>query len=288
MDEHPLSSGCDIGPAVVSIALTNLCDLSCPFCYAPKSHHSLEGADVVRWSKEFSLAGTFEIAFGGGEPTLYSQLTTVCERVWDETDLGISLTTNGQHLDPELIERLVGHISILRISVDGPEPYYSRIRGRAFKAVLEAMSTINGRIPIGINTVMNRDTICLLDEMAELLIGIGVRDWLLLPQVEDGNFVMTANEWNLLNDWMTRHHSEFNLSTSMDAREHLSVATLFAEQQYDYAHIRADGSICQSSYKGEGTSIGNGSALAAYQRTCESTIRSSQLSSSPSGQLSAL
>ena len=36
-------------PRQISVALTNTCDLACPFCYAPKHHAVLEPETVIRW-----------------------------------------------------------------------------------------------------------------------------------------------------------------------------------------------------------------------------------------------
>jgi sulfatase maturation enzyme AslB (radical SAM superfamily) len=57
-------------PRFVSFALTNLCDLACAFCYAPKYPATLDFDHIVRWARELDKNGTLGIGFGGGEPTL--------------------------------------------------------------------------------------------------------------------------------------------------------------------------------------------------------------------------
>lgn len=182
LDEFPQTE-IDSGPTVLSVALTNACDLGCSFCYAPKSAHALRASDVTRWAKEFSISGTFEVAFGGGEPTLYPQLASVCREIWNETDLGISITTHGQHLQEKQVRDLTGAVSILRLSIDGPEPYYSSIRRRPLQRTLENIQKIDGRIPIGINTVVNRESLQHLDELKQIVLSTGAVDWLLLPEI---------------------------------------------------------------------------------------------------------
>jgi MoaA/NifB/PqqE/SkfB family radical SAM enzyme len=84
LDECPLpKEKCHTAPAVVSIALTNACELDCDFCYAPKTHHSLNPKDVIQWCRQLDSAGTLEIAFGGGEPTLYRDLAYICRTIWN-------------------------------------------------------------------------------------------------------------------------------------------------------------------------------------------------------------
>ena len=164
LDQFPQTE-IDSGPRPFSsVALTNACDLGCSFLLSPKSAHALRASDVTRWAKEFSISGTFGSSFGGGELTLYPQLAQVCREIWNETDLGISITTHGQHLQEKQVRDLTGAVSILRLSIDGPEPYYSSIRRRPLQRTLENIQKIDGRIPIGINTVVNRESLQHLDE----------------------------------------------------------------------------------------------------------------------------
>jgi MoaA/NifB/PqqE/SkfB family radical SAM enzyme len=177
LDEMPVDSDlCDVGPELVSIALLNPCDLRCPFCYAPKTPHRLESEFVIDICKQFAAIGALEVAFGGGEPTLYPELGGMCRRIWTETDLGISLTTHGHHLTDQLIEELTGYVSIIRISIDGPEPIYSAFRARPLSDLLQKLSRVRKRVPIGINTVVNTMTLPLLDELAQIVLEAGFVD----------------------------------------------------------------------------------------------------------------
>jgi sulfatase maturation enzyme AslB (radical SAM superfamily) len=58
-------------PRYVSVALTNACDLACPYCYAPKDSAALDVERVVGWLSELDVNGCLGVGFGGGEPTLY-------------------------------------------------------------------------------------------------------------------------------------------------------------------------------------------------------------------------
>lgn len=77
-----------IAPRVVSIALTNECDLNCDFCYAPKFLASLKPEYVFELCQAMDTLGVLEVAFGGGEPTLYPCLSKLCKDIWNSTDLG--------------------------------------------------------------------------------------------------------------------------------------------------------------------------------------------------------
>lgn len=240
-------------PAVVSIALTNICDLSCPFCYAPKNKHSLEEHAVLGWCRELNSMGTLEIALGGGEPTLYPQLTNLCRRIWTKTHLGLSITTNGHYLTPDLISKLTDSVSIIRISIDSVEPVYSKLRNRPLVPVLDGIAHLSGQIPFGINTVVNTLTLSTLDQMLQFVRDIGATDWLLLPQVHNGEFVLTENEWSRFEEWVNGHWTEVDLSITSEARRFMRCPFLFTrEDSNDYAHISADYYLRRCSYSSGG------------------------------------
>jgi hypothetical protein len=57
-----------VAPRQVSVALTNACDLRCPYCYAPKHSANLNYDQVTGWLKELDDGGCFGVGFGGGDP----------------------------------------------------------------------------------------------------------------------------------------------------------------------------------------------------------------------------
>jgi MoaA/NifB/PqqE/SkfB family radical SAM enzyme len=249
LDEHPIPlADCHETPAVISIALTNACDLTCEFCYAPKTNHRLAPNDVVRWCKELASSGTLEVAFGGGEPTLYRELVSVCTTIWSETDLGISITTHGHYLTENLIKSLQGVVSVIRVSIDGPEPQYSSIRGRSLSELVTKLKGIAGRIPFGINTVINQTTLTHLDEIAALVKELGAVDWLILPEVVNGRFTLSEFEWRALDDWITKRRQDMELRVTSEATTRLKGPFPLEDRAEDYAHISADGHIRRCSY----------------------------------------
>lgn len=243
-------------PSLVSVALTNVCDLACEFCYAPKSTHHLAFDDLLRWCKELDALGTLEVAFGGGEPTLYRELPELCAAIWEGTGLGISITTHGHHLTPDLTERLHGNVSIIRISVDAPEPTYSAIRGRPLSRVEQNVRAIGGRITVGVNTVVNGATLEHLNELSALVESWQATDWLLLPETRGGRFTLTTEEWDGLSGWLTANAGRFPLNVTYDARPFLRCPFLFDEEpDQDYVHISADGYLRLCSYERGGVPL---------------------------------
>jgi MoaA/NifB/PqqE/SkfB family radical SAM enzyme len=189
-----------------------------------------------------------EVAFGGGEPTLYRRLPQLCRTLWSETNLGISITTHGQHLTDEMVNSLQGAVSIIRVSIDGPEPYYSSIRGHHLQSLMERLDRVGGRIPLAINTVINPDTLPHLDETAALVRGVGAVDWLLLPEVRSGEFILSNSEWRVLDKWIAERRFDIDLRVPTEAAKHLTCPLLLEDPPESYAHISADGHLRRCSY----------------------------------------
>src|SRR5947209_2298847 len=65
-------------PRQVSIALTNACDLSCGFCYAPKTPASLEAATVCRWLAELDAGEVFGGRLRRGRTHVTPKFADIC------------------------------------------------------------------------------------------------------------------------------------------------------------------------------------------------------------------
>lgn len=169
-------------PRQVSIALTNICDLHCAYCYAPKQNASLHTDQVLGWLKELDAEGCLGIGFGGGEPTLHPDFVDICKLAAGETQLAVTFTTHGHHLTPKLVERLKGSIHFARISVDGIGRTYEKQRGKQFASLLRGMESVATLSPFGINVVVNEHTVAELDAVSELAQEVGASELLLLPQ----------------------------------------------------------------------------------------------------------
>jgi len=263
-------------PSLVSIALTNVCDLACAFCYAPKTKDYLPVELITDWCAQFDELGTFEIAFGGGEPTLHPGLVELCKRVWSETKLGISITTHGQRLDADICRALAGNISVVRVSVDGVTDTYSAIRGRSFSTIETNLTTALRYFPVAVNTVVNATTLPRLPELAEFLRRLGVCDWLLLPETNEGVFKLTSDHWTWLDAFVQEHSHHFQLGVTYEARPFLPDSPFLFEDEpeHDYVHISADGFLRQSSYGRGGVKLEGISIVTALDRLASSLIYS--------------
>jgi MoaA/NifB/PqqE/SkfB family radical SAM enzyme len=248
-----------IAPRTVSIAITDECDFTCSYCYVNLSNRYLPKEKVISYCRELDRLGTFDIAFGGGEPTLHPDLLEICHTIWEETNLGISITTHGHHLNEIFIENLKNKISFIRISIDGGEPVYSQLRKKPLANVLQNLKLLSGKIPFGINTVVNKLTVRNLDSVKEIFRDFGGSELLLLPMWNRGKYVLTLDDWDILNNWIQTNYQEIPISISSDAKPFLSVPLLFKDDEWfnDYAFIGIDSTFRKSSFLNHGLNIEN-------------------------------
>jgi MoaA/NifB/PqqE/SkfB family radical SAM enzyme len=171
-----------VAPRYLSIALTNACELRCRYCYAPKHPATLDASRVVAWAVEVNRAGCLGIGFGGGEPTAHPRFTQICRRIAATTTMAVTFTTHGHRITPERVDALHGSVHFARLSVDGVGATYERLRGRPFAAVTRAALLLRSIAPLGVNTVVNADTVGQLDSVARFAVDVGASELLLLPE----------------------------------------------------------------------------------------------------------
>jgi MoaA/NifB/PqqE/SkfB family radical SAM enzyme len=157
-------------PRVVQFAITNACNLACTFC-------SRDAGDESQWTaesalsllRELSLSGTMEVAFGGGEPLVFKGFPELVRRLDEETDLAVSLTTNGTRLDDRVLEAIVPHVGQLRLSV------YDDVDHRPIVSRL-----VGHRARFGVNWLVTPARLPSLEDRVFDLLERGCRDVLLL------------------------------------------------------------------------------------------------------------
>lgn len=254
-------------PRQVSIALTNACDLKCTHCYASKQSARLSKEQVKRWMTELDEAGCFGVGFGGGEPTLHPNFVELCQFGQRETGLAISLTTHGHTLSERLVCQLEGAVNFMRISMDGIGETYERIRGRSFEKLLQNLTLLKGRIPFGINYVVNQNTINDLSEAMNVIEACGADEILLLPEEPFGlGKKIDGMTLDRLNKWVASYKGRVRLAISSGYRDMVD-SLLALENEPDslaFAHINAAGMLKSTSFNRDGQVIGEDGALEAF------------------------
>lgn len=256
-------------PRQVSIALTNVCDLHCGYCYAPKHKASLRADQVLGWLKELDTDGCLGIGFGGGEPTLHPDFVDICKRASGETQLAVTFTTHGHRLTPQLVECLKGSIHFARISVDGVGCTYEEQRGKPFASLLRGIESIAALSPFGINVVVNERTVAELDALSELAQTVGASELLLLPQQATTAVAsMDGVVGRALQDWVSNYRGKVRLAISEAGTSGLPTCDPLPDERslQAYAHIDASGILRANSYAPAGAKIGDAGVLSALKR----------------------
>ena len=256
-------------PRQISIALTNVCDLHCTYCYAPKHKSSLRTDQVLGWLKELDTEGCLGVGLGGGEPTLHPDFVDICKRASGETRLAVTFMTHGHHMTPQLVERLKGSIHFARISVDGVGRNYEEQRGKQFASLLRGMESIASLSPFGINIVVNERTVTELDAMSELAQKVGASELLLLPQQATTAVAsMDGVVGRVLQDWVSNYRGKVRLAVSEAGASGLPTCDPLPDERglQAYAHIDASGTLRTSSYSPAGVKIGDAGVLSALNR----------------------
>ncbi|MBU3846257.1 MAG: radical SAM protein [Candidatus Acinetobacter avistercoris] len=253
-----------LAPRQVSIALTNICNLHCEFCYAPKNKASLEFESLKKWIKELDQLGTIGIGFGGGEPTLYPDFSKICEYTANETDLAVTFTTHGHRLTDTLLSHLEGNVHFIRISIDGVGATYEKFRGRKFDKLIERIERTRQITSLGFNVVINDSTILELDQVTEIAEKFDISEVLLLPQQATENVKgLSKDAYEQLKKWIESYGGQTRLTISDVGLESNFICNPLSMENglNAYAHIDALGFLKASSYSNIGHQIGEKSVL---------------------------
>jgi len=181
--------------------------------------------------KELDDNGTVGIGFGGGEPTLHPEFAELCVYASRLTDLAITFTTHGHHLNDRMLDVLKGHVHFIRVSMDGVERTYERLRRRSFNALPERLTAIRTIGPFGINYVINADTFADIERAVALAQEFGAAEFLLLPEQpvngRTGIDEMTARR---LRAWVTRYSGSVRLAISELGADGMPVCDPFEKE----------------------------------------------------------
>ena len=259
-------------PRQVSIALTNLCDLQCSYCYAPKHRSALDIDVVGRWLTELDSAGCLGVGFGGGEPTLHPAFAEICRVAVRDTQLAITFTSHGHRLTPQFLDQLAGSVHFIRVSVDGVGQTYERLRGRSFQNLVTRLRDARQLCPIGINVVVNADTIDELNSVMELAEEVKASELLFLPQ-QSTHSVDAIDELikRKLELWLSVARPKVRLAISEAGAQGMPTCDPLPKEKglRSYAHVDASGYVRSSSYAKEGVAVGIGGIIPAIGRLRE-------------------
>lgn len=108
-------------PELVDLKITDFCPYACTYCYQGSTHKGGHADDLSTWIYGLQNAQVFEVAIGGGEPTLHPKFKELLQH-YGGKDLRINFTT--RNLDwlchnAELVNKACGAFAF---SVDDYHP----------------------------------------------------------------------------------------------------------------------------------------------------------------------
>ena len=217
--------------------------------------------------------GALEITFGGGEPLLYPDIAALCEWIWTNTSLGISLTTHGHspvtlRFDPPT--RWKDFLDPDSRST-APSLITARSEGGPFAKLLEKIQALDGAIPFGVNVVVSSGHVTQLQQVADLAISLGAYDLLIIPEHHGGKIGLAEHESNEIDKFIAQYSSRCRLSATQGACAHLTAKFLETEHddEFVFAHVSADRKLKPNSYAPDGIPIHDAGRMREYWRSCD-------------------
>ncbi len=172
-------------PTEVHLNLTERCPAACTGCYlnaGPQREGREPALQELRGQlRELAEMGVLEVAFGGGEVMLRSDLPELAEYA---ASLGLTpnLTTSGFGLDAALAERLAQVMGQVNVSLDGLGETYTAARGwDGSERGLRGIRVLRAAgIRVGVNTVLSKpllQTPGALEALGQAIAEAGAQEW---------------------------------------------------------------------------------------------------------------
>ncbi len=146
---YVLPAGCV--PPMLSVELTNICQLGCTYCTSPASPRSRGYMDSATWAplrKRIAEEGVPRVRFvGNGEPTLHPHFAEMVREVANCKAVR-SIVTNAERLNAITIVAMLESMDTIHVSVEGQtrERYEgSRTPGSSFSRLLENLRALQRR-----------------------------------------------------------------------------------------------------------------------------------------------
>jgi len=190
-----------VAPRTLLVAVTNICNLSCHFCYRDLTSPSdWTYETLLDFCKSADEWGVLEMAFGGGEPTLFPQWERFIHQLYDETRLAINFTTNGMMLTEDFLQRTAGKYGNIRLSLYDTNHHEDTIR---------RLVANNARF--GVNWMITPADLPTIESRFLRLLELGVRDFLLLSyKGDDPRLHFSADDYQQFANFIRRMYKSLN------------------------------------------------------------------------------
>ncbi len=169
-------------PETVHWAVTYKCGEACPDCYIER-HKSLFTKELDTQAafnliSKIADSGVFQLAIGGGEPLMRSDLEDIVQRA-SEKGLVVHITTGKYEIESQRLDVLAKYIKTIQIGIRTDELINGNIStGEKLRALVTQLNERS--IITGANLIMTRSSIHNFDRIIEMLVSSGFKRYTLL------------------------------------------------------------------------------------------------------------
>lgn len=239
----------DISPRVVSIAITNRCNLKCEYCYNIETKDELEIEYLKKLVKKLDELNCLEITIGGGEPLLYNEILEFCSWTWENTNLGVNITTNGILLEKEILTQLKENISSIRVSLNS----------LSHKKILENIEYAQKFVNLGINTIFFPDKEKEFLSVLNYAVDKRIKNILIIPLHKNGKFILQEKDWNILRNVIQDYQKKIEIFITSESEKFLKINCLKTgeiEENF-FFNISAKKEVKKNSFEKNGILLNN-------------------------------
>jgi pyruvate-formate lyase-activating enzyme len=135
-------------PPLLSVDVTDACDLVCQYCNNPHFPHPrtmMSGQVVDCLLRQIELSRINRVRLGGGEPTLHPCIGYIMKEIAHRTKF-LSIVTNGHWTNPDIAtELLESKVALIELSVDagGAEVYERSRRNASYSRLMQNLAGLH-------------------------------------------------------------------------------------------------------------------------------------------------
>lgn len=224
----------------VLVHLLDRCNLHCRHCYLDAHENGTRMLPlelVKRTIDEANQLGIKSVQFSGGEPLLYPHIADVLQSATGKS-FSLAVSTNGTLIDDESAKLLSESNARIVTSIDGPEEYHDRFRGKkgSFKKTVDGVARLVSRgVPVKIVTTVCDDSLKYIDWCADLAYEMNVNNLQFQPLESVGRGEEIAGQ-RLPPEKLTDLFIQLNDLAAFYSQKGLQITMTYKSRDFMIAH----------------------------------------------------